>query len=340
MAQSTRGEPVELGGFIVARLGEGGMGRVHLARSASGRLAAVKTVHEHLAVEAEFRERFRRETVAARAVAGPFTAAVLDADPDAERPWLATEFCAGPDLTAAVAAHGPLGPAELATLGAALAEALSGVHAVGLTHRDLKPSNILITRDGPKVLDFGIAKSAADESLTAADEAIGSPGFIAPEQLARDGEPGPAADVFALGAVLALAATGRAPFGTGGAPAVLYRTLHDEPDLEGVRAPPGPRFWPAAWRVTAPLALPHRRARRELAVAARRRARPRHRRRRPAALDEREDPAGHRPQQWQGPVARDVRRDRAGPPGRRGRHRLRRRGRCLQGAGPERRHGA
>ncbi|MEV0119148.1 protein kinase [Streptomyces sp. NPDC050844] len=243
MAQSTRGEPVELGGFrIVARLGEGGMGRVHLARSASGRLAAVKTVHEHLAVEAEFRERFRRETVAVRAVAGPFTAAVLDADPDAERPWLATEFCAGPDLTAAVAAHGPLGPAELATLGAALAEALSGVHAVGLTHRDLKPSNILITRDGPKVLDFGIAKSAADESLTAADEAIGSPGFIAPEQLARDGEPGPAADVFALGAVLALTATGRAPFGTGGAAAVLYRTLHDEPDLEGVPGTTWPTF--------------------------------------------------------------------------------------------------
>ncbi|MEU5953102.1 PQQ-binding-like beta-propeller repeat protein [Streptomyces sp. NPDC047525] len=235
MAQAARGEPVELGGFrIVARLGEGGMGRVHLARSASGRLAAVKTVHEHLAAEPEFRERFRRETVAARAVAGPFTAAVIDADPDAAQPWLATEFCAGPDLTAAVRAHGPLGSAGLAALGAALAEALAGVHAVGLMHRDLKPSNIVIGRDGPKVLDFGIAKSAADESLTADDEAIGSPGFIAPEQLAHDGEPGPAADVFALGAVLVLAATGRAPFGTGGAPAVLYRTLHDEPDLEGV----------------------------------------------------------------------------------------------------------
>ncbi|MEV2253842.1 protein kinase [Streptomyces sp. NPDC050147] len=129
------------------------------------------------------------------------------------------------------------GAVELASLGAALAEALSGVHAAGLTHRDLKPSNIVIGRDGPKVLDFGIAKSAAEESLTAADEAIGSPGFIAPEQLARDGEPGPAADVFALGAVLTLSATGRAPFGMGGAPAVLYRTLHDEPDLEGVPEP-------------------------------------------------------------------------------------------------------
>lgn len=235
MAQAAHGGPVEIGGYrIVAPLGEGGMGRVRLARSVSGRLAAIKTVHEHLAVEPEFRERFRRETVAARAVVGPFTAAVLDADPDAVEPWLATEFCAGPDLTAAVFAHGPLGCADLASLGAALAEALSGVHAAGLTHRDLKPSNIVIGRDGPKVLDFGIAKSAAEESLTAADEAIGSPGFIAPEQLARDGEPGPAADVFALGAVLVLAATGHAPFGVGGAPAVLYRTLHDDPDLEGV----------------------------------------------------------------------------------------------------------
>ncbi|MFD3575906.1 PQQ-binding-like beta-propeller repeat protein [Streptomyces sp. NPDC058644] len=243
MARTARDEPVEFGGFrIVAPIGEGGMGRVRLARSASGRLAAVKTVHEHLAADPEFRERFRRETVAARAVVGPFTAAVLAADPDAAQPWLATEFCAGPGLTAAVAAHGPLGAADLAALGAALAEALAGVHAAGLTHRDLKPSNIVIGRDGPKVLDFGIAKSAADESLTAADEAIGSPGFIAPEQLARDGRPGPAADVFALGAVLTLAATGRAPFGTGGAPAVLYRTLHDEPDLEGVPGAPWHTF--------------------------------------------------------------------------------------------------
>ena len=238
MVQAAHGGPVVIGGYrIVAPLGAGGMGRVRLARSVSGRLAAVKTVHEHLAAEPEFRERFRRETVAARAVVGPFTAAVLDADPDAVEPWLATEFCAGPDLTEAVSAHGPLGCAELASLGAALAEALSGVHAAGLTHRDLKPSNIVIGRDGPKVLDFGIAKSAAEESLTATDEAIGSPGFIAPEQLARDGEPGPAADVFALGAVLALAATGHAPFGMDGAPAILYRTLHDEPDLEGVPSP-------------------------------------------------------------------------------------------------------
>lgn len=241
MAGARRETSVEVGGYrLVARLGAGGMGQVHLARSVSGRPVAVKTVHPHLAAEPEFRERFRRETAAARAVTGPCTAAVLDADPDAEQPWLATEFCAGPDLTGAVSAHGLLSAADLAALGASLAEALTAVHAAGLVHRDLKPSNVVVTRDGPKVLDFGIAKSAADDSLTATDEAIGSPGFIAPEQLAHgadDARPRPPADVFALGALLALAVTGRAPFGADGAARVLYRTLHEAPDLDGVPDP-------------------------------------------------------------------------------------------------------
>ncbi|MFJ9891568.1 PQQ-binding-like beta-propeller repeat protein [Streptomyces sp. NPDC091287] len=218
---------------LVALLGEGGMGRVHLARTASGRLAAVKTVHEHLAADPLFRERFRRETLAARAVAGPFTAAVLDAGPDAVRPWLATEFCAGPTLTQAAKALGPLGAGPLAGLGAALAEALASIHRAGLVHRDLKPSNVVLTRGGPKVLDFGIARRAADETLTSTGEVIGSPGFIAPELLTADDEPSPAADVFALAALLARMTTGRPPFGSGPAHQVLYRTMRGEADLDG-----------------------------------------------------------------------------------------------------------
>lgn len=230
-------ERVVAGYRIVALLGEGGMGRVHLARTASGRLAAVKTVHEHLAADPLFRERFRRETLAARAVAGPFTAAVLNSGPDAVRPWLATEFCAGPTLTQAARALGPLRAGPLAGLGAALAEALASIHRAGLVHRDLKPSNVVLTRGGPKVLDFGIARRAADETLTGTGEVIGSPGFIAPELLAADDEPSPAADVFALAALLARMATGRPPFGSGPAHQVLYRTMRGEADLDG--APTG-----------------------------------------------------------------------------------------------------
>lgn len=236
----------QLGGYrLVALLGEGGMGRVHLGRAASGRLVAVKTVHEHLAADTLFRERFRREAAAARSVAGPFTAAVLDADPEAVRPWLATEFCTGPTLTGAVTALGPLASGELAALGAALAEAVAAVHAVGLVHRDLKPSNIVVTRDGPMVIDFGIARTAADESLTHSGEVVGSPGFIAPELLTGTGEPGPAVDVFALGALLAYAATGRPPFGTGPVHQVLYRTMHGPADLDG---PAGTPDGSARWR--------------------------------------------------------------------------------------------
>lgn len=243
--------------LLVAPLGAGGMSRVFLARSASGRLVAVKVAHPHLAADTRFRERFRRETAAARAIRGPFTAAVLGADPGAEHPWLAVEFCAGPALSEALAALGPLDSGNLAALGAALAEAVTAVHAAGLVHRDLKPSNVVVTADGPKVIDFGIARAtgsaprgagpgggdpgrgdgtAADdeETLTGTGEIIGSPGFMAPEQITRDGETGPAADVFALGALLALSATGRNPHGSGTAPQILYRTVHEAPDLVGV----------------------------------------------------------------------------------------------------------
>ncbi|GAA0600286.1 protein kinase domain-containing protein [Streptomyces crystallinus] len=232
-----------IGGYrLVALLGDGGMGQVHLARAPSGRLVALKTVHPHLAADPRFRERFRREVAAAGAVEGPYTACVLAADPDADPPWLATAYAAGPALSEAVSALGPLGPGQLAALGALLAEALAAVHAAHLVHRDLKPANVVVTRDGPKVIGFGIgtgagARRAAEGALTRTGEtpgSPGSPGFIAPETLAHDGEPGPPADVFALGALLALCATGRNPFGAGSAARVLYRTLHEEPDLDGV----------------------------------------------------------------------------------------------------------
>ncbi|MFG2144796.1 PQQ-binding-like beta-propeller repeat protein [Streptomyces sp. NPDC048696] len=225
----------EIGGYrLVALLGEDGMGQAHLARAGSGRLVALRTVHARLAADPRFRERLRREAAAARSVDGPYTAQVLAADPDAEPPWLAAEYCAGPSLSEAVSALGPLDEGQLAALGALLAQALTALHTARLVHRDLKPANVIVTRDGPKVIDFGIAKGIGEGESTTGGGKVGSPGFIAPEQLAGDAESGPPADVFALGGLLALCATGRNPFGAGSAPKVLHRTLHDEPDLDGV----------------------------------------------------------------------------------------------------------
>lgn len=226
----------------LALLGAGGMGRAYLARSGSGRLVVVKVMHAHLAAEPLFRERLRREVEAARAVTGPFTAAVLDAGTQAPLPWLAIEYCAGPTLSEAVAGSGPLAAGDLASLGAALAEALIAIHAAGLAHRDLKPANVLVTGQGPRVIDFGIAKALgdgpasgpSDEALTGSGEMLGSAGFMAPEQITYTTEPAAPCDVFALGALLALAATGRNPHGGGTAPQIVYRTLHEKPDLAGV----------------------------------------------------------------------------------------------------------
>ncbi|MFI0349942.1 PQQ-binding-like beta-propeller repeat protein [Actinomadura sp. 9N407] len=218
---------------LLARLGAGGMGRVYLGRSPSGRLVAVKVLHAGSADEPGFRARFQREVTAARAVSGAFTAAVLDADPDAPAPWLATEFLPGLTLAETVTRHGPL-PAETVTaLGAMLAEGLAAVHRAGMVHRDLKPSNVLLTPDGPRLIDFGIARPTDGGTITQSGMAVGSPGYMAPEQ-ATQRQTGPAADVFALGAVLAFARTGAGPFGTGPVHAVMYRVLHDPPALDAV----------------------------------------------------------------------------------------------------------
>ncbi|MGY5052219.1 serine/threonine-protein kinase [Streptomyces sp. 900105755] len=215
-------------------LGSGGMGVVHLARSTSGLKLAVKVVHAQYAKDREFRGRFRQEVAAARKVSGAFTAPVVDADPEAERPWMATLFIPGPTLSEHVKRNGPMPPAQLRRLMAGLAEALRDIHRVGVVHRDLKPSNVLLAEDGPKVIDFGISRPKDSELRTETGKLIGTPPFMAPEQFRRPREVGPAADIFALGSVLVHAATGQGPFDSDSPYVVAYQVVHDEPDLTGV----------------------------------------------------------------------------------------------------------
>ncbi|MFG2949098.1 serine/threonine-protein kinase [Streptomyces adustus] len=230
-------EPTAVGPYrLLGRLGSGGMGRVYLGRNAGGRTVAVKIVHPHLALDEEFRARFRREVDSARRVGGAWTASVLDADPSAPVPWVATAYAAGPSLAAAVADGGPLPEHSVRALTAGLAEALAAVHDLGLVHRDVKPSNVLLTLDGPLLIDFGIARATdGTASLTSTGVSVGSPGYMAPEQILGGGVTG-AADVFSLGAVLAYAATGEPPFPGDSSAALLYKVVHEEPrlgDLEG-----------------------------------------------------------------------------------------------------------
>ncbi|GAB2780269.1 hypothetical protein GCM10027073_11200 [Streptomyces chlorus] len=225
-------EPTTAGPYrLLGRLGAGGMGRVYLGRSAGGRTVAVKIVHPHFALDEEFRARFRREVEAARRVGGAWTAPVLDADPEARVPWVATAYVAGPSLTAAVAHGGPLPAHTVRALGAGLAEALTAVHELGLVHRDVKPSNVLLTLDGPLLIDFGITRAMdGTASLTSTGVSIGSPGYMSPEQILGKGATG-AADVFSLGAVLAYAATGEPPFSGDSSAALLYKVVHEQPEL-------------------------------------------------------------------------------------------------------------
>ncbi|MER5194589.1 protein kinase domain-containing protein [Streptomyces sp. NPDC002755] len=226
-------EPTTVGPYrLLGRLGSGGMGRVYLGRSAGGRTVAVKIVHPHLALDEEFRARFRREVDAARRVGGAWTAPVLDADPEATVPWVATGYAAGPSLAAAVASGGgPLPEHSVRVLGAGLAEALAAVHELGLVHRDVKPSNVLLTVDGPLLIDFGIARATdGTASLTSTGVSVGSPGYMAPEQILGK-VASSAADVFSLGAVLAYAATGQPPFPGDSSAALLYKVVHEQPEL-------------------------------------------------------------------------------------------------------------
>ncbi|MGH3270699.1 MAG: serine/threonine-protein kinase, partial [Trebonia sp.] len=230
------GDPQVIGPYrMVGRLGQGGMGQVFLGVSPGGRPVAVKAIRPDLASDPQFRIRFAREVAAARTVSGMFTAMVVGADVDGPIAWLATAYVPGPSLAEAVNEHGPLPEASLLALAAGLAEALAAIHAAGVTHRDLKPSNVLLAEDGPRVIDFGISRAAESTTLTQTGLTIGSPGFMSPEQ-AIGTEVGPPSDVFSLGTVLAFAATGKGPFGGGTTASLLYRVVHETPDLDGVPA--------------------------------------------------------------------------------------------------------
>ncbi|MDG9712798.1 serine/threonine-protein kinase [Streptomyces sp. DH10] len=222
--------PVVAGYRLAARLGAGGMGRVYLSHTRGGRPVALKVVRPELADDPAFRRRFRREVEAARRVRGAYTAELIDADADGTPPWAATVYVPGPSLTEAVARRGPLPVPAVLWLTAGVAEALQAIHAAGIVHRDLKPSNVLLAADGPRVIDFGISLAADFTSHTATGSTVGTPHFMAPEQ-ASGGEVTAATDVFALGQTAAFAALGRPLYGDGSAVGVLYRIVHDEPDL-------------------------------------------------------------------------------------------------------------
>lgn len=232
MHELAPGDPELIGPYrLRGRLGAGGMGRVYLGLSPGGRAVAVKVIRADLAQDAEFLARFRREVAVARTVSGLFTAPVIDADVDGPVPWLATAYVPGPSLADAVSEHGPLPAASVLALARGLAEALSAIHAAGVVHRDLKPANVLLAGDGPRVIDFGISRAVEASALTHSGLVVGSPGFMSPEQ-AEGREAGPPSDIFSLGAVLAFAATGRGPFGSGSTPALVYRVVHSGPQLD------------------------------------------------------------------------------------------------------------
>ena len=228
------GDPESIGPYrLRGRLGVGGMGLVYLASDRSGHEVALKLVREELAADAGFRARFAREVRAGQRVGGMYTVRYLDADVDSTRPYLVSEYVPGGNLATYVASHGPLGGDPLISLAIGLAEGLVAMGAVGVIHRDLKPSNVLMGEWGPKIIDFGISVAADGTSLTRSGAVVGSPSWMAPEQ-AEGRQLSAAVDVFSWGATLAFAATGRQPFGEGRPEAVLYRVVHQDPDLTGM----------------------------------------------------------------------------------------------------------
>jgi len=237
VAPLRRWDPEQVGGFVLlGRLGSGAMGQVYLGRSAAGRLVAVKTIKSELAEEPDFRTRFGQEVAAARRVSGAFTAAVVAADSEADVPWLATVYVPAPSLTRLVRHCGPLPVPAVCWLAAGCAEALEAIHGVGLVHRDLKPSNVLVSPDGPRVIDFGVARAAERIQLTVTRGSIGTPAYMAPEQARDTRQATPASDVFSLGATILFAATGHAPYQGETVMDVLVRLATEAPDLGGLPA--------------------------------------------------------------------------------------------------------
>ncbi|MEN8649235.1 PQQ-binding-like beta-propeller repeat protein [Streptomyces sp. 21So2-11] len=235
MEQLTQHDPRRIGPFeVLSRLGAGGMGLVYLARSASGRRVAIKTVRTELAEDQLFRVRFTREVEAARAVSGFYTAAVVDADPRAAVPWLATAYVPAPSLEEIVNECGPMPAQAVRWLAAGIAEALQSIHGAGLVHRDLKPSNVLVVEDGPRVIDFGIASGVSNTRLTMTNVAVGTPAYMSPEQARDSRSVTGASDVFSLGSTLVFAATGHAPFHGGNPVETVFMLLREGPDLAGL----------------------------------------------------------------------------------------------------------
>ncbi|MFB7914019.1 PQQ-binding-like beta-propeller repeat protein [Streptomyces sp. NPDC056061] len=235
MEQLTQHDPRRIGPFeVLGRLGAGGMGLVYLARSASGRRVAIKTVRTELAEDQLFRVRFTREVEAARAVSGFYTAAVVDADPRAAVPWLATAYVPAPSLEEIVNECGPMPVQAVRWLAAGIAEALQSIHGAGLVHRDMKPSNVLVVEDGPRVIDFGIASGVSNTRLTMTNVAVGTPAYMSPEQARDSRSVTGASDVFSLGSTLVFAATGHAPFHGGNPVETVFMLLREGPDLEGL----------------------------------------------------------------------------------------------------------
>src|SRR6266702_2130498 len=232
-----RWDPERIGPYsIIGKLGAGAMGQVFLARSTAGRLVAVKTIRVELAEESGFRARFAREVAAASRVSGVFTAAVIEADPDADLPWVATAYVPAPSLSTLVKTAGPLPVPAVRWLAAGCAEALQSIHGAGLLHRDVKPSNDLVAPDGPRVIDFGVARAAERVQLTITRGAAGTPAYMAPEQARDARQASPASDVFSLGATLVFAATGHPPYQGEAVMDILVRLATEPPDLTGMPA--------------------------------------------------------------------------------------------------------